>query len=70
VGSPPNAWLQQQRITRARQLLEASALPLADLAAQCGYESPETFRAAFRRCVGVAPASYRARFSRTAGAAA
>jgi AraC family transcriptional regulator, transcriptional activator FtrA len=70
VGSPPNTWLQQQRITRARQLLEASALPLADLAAQCGYESPETFRAAFRRCVGVAPASYRARFSRTAGVAA
>jgi AraC family transcriptional regulator, transcriptional activator FtrA len=66
VGAPPNAWLQQQRIARARQLLEASALPLADLASQCGYESPETFRAAFRRCVGVAPASYRARFSRTA----
>lgn len=65
VGMPPNSWLQQQRIARARQLLEASALPLPELAAQCGYESPETFRAAFRRFVGVAPASYRARFSRS-----
>ncbi len=63
MGMPPHSWLQQQRVAQARQLLETSALPLPELAAQCGYESPETFRAAFRRFVGVAPAAYRARFT-------
>jgi AraC family transcriptional regulator, transcriptional activator FtrA len=64
AGMPPNAWLQQQRIARARQLLETEAAMSADdIAAQCGYQSIETFRAAFRRHVGVAPAAYRARFA-------
>jgi AraC family transcriptional regulator, transcriptional activator FtrA len=62
AGMTPNAWLQQERIARARRLLEQHGLPLADVASQCGYESPETFRAAFRRLVGVAPAAYRTRF--------
>jgi AraC family transcriptional regulator, transcriptional activator FtrA len=64
AGMAPNAWLQQQRIARARQLLETQdAMALDDVAAQCGYESIETFRVAFRRTVGVAPATYRARFA-------
>ncbi|MBL8325904.1 MAG: helix-turn-helix domain-containing protein [Rubrivivax sp.] len=64
AGMPPLAWLQQQRIARACQLLEAHpAMGTADIAMQCGYESMETFRAAFRRVVGVAPATYRARFA-------
>jgi len=64
AGMPPHAWLQQQRIARAQQLLETrAAMPIDDIATQCGYESVETFRAAFRRTVGVAPATYRARFA-------
>ncbi len=64
AGMAPHAWLQQQRIARARQLLETRAtLTLDDVAGQCGYESMETFRAAFKRLVGVAPAAYRARFA-------
>ncbi len=64
AGTPPYTWLQQQRIGRARQLLETKAsMTLDDVAAQCGYESLETFRAAFRRVAGVAPAAYRARFA-------
>jgi AraC family transcriptional activator FtrA len=64
AGMAPQTWLQQQRIVRARQLLEdAPAMALDDIASQCGYASVETFRAAFRRVVGVAPAAYRARFS-------
>jgi AraC family transcriptional activator FtrA len=66
AGMPPLAWLQQQRIARARQLLEVHpAMRTTDIATQCGYESMETFRAAFRRVVGVAPATYRARFAAT-----
>jgi AraC family transcriptional regulator, transcriptional activator FtrA len=64
AGVPPKTWLQQQRIARARRLLEARASMSADdIALQCGYASIETFRAAFRRIVGVAPATYRARFA-------
>ncbi|MBL8343480.1 MAG: helix-turn-helix domain-containing protein [Rubrivivax sp.] len=64
AGMPPLAWLQQQRMARARQLMEAQpAMGTGDIATQCGYESMETFRAAFRRVVGVAPATYRARFA-------
>lgn len=64
AGMPPLAWLQQQRVARARELFEARpALATAEVAAACGYESVETFRAAFRRIAGVAPAAYRARFA-------
>jgi AraC family transcriptional regulator, transcriptional activator FtrA len=64
TGMPPQSWLQQQRIVRARQLLEgAHDGSIDDVASQCGYASLETFLAAFRRVVGVAPAAYRARFA-------
>jgi AraC family transcriptional activator FtrA len=62
VGTTPLAWLQRERIGRARELLEGTALPLAHIAERCGYASAETFRAAFRRQVGVPPGAYRARF--------
>jgi AraC family transcriptional activator FtrA len=62
TGAGPAAWLQQERMSRARELLESGTLSLADISAQCGYQSLETFRVAFRRSVGTSPAAYRARF--------
>jgi AraC family transcriptional regulator, transcriptional activator FtrA len=62
TGLNPIAWLQRQRMFRAQELLEASNLSLGDVSVQCGYESLETFRVAFRRVVGTSPAAYRARF--------
>lgn len=62
TGSTPKAWLQRLRIARARELYETSALDLEAISAACGFASPETFRAAFRREVGVSPAVYRRRF--------
>ncbi|BAM92857.1 putative helix-turn-helix, AraC-type transcriptional regulator [Bradyrhizobium oligotrophicum S58] len=62
TGSSPAAWLQQERMARARELLENATLSLADVSAQCGYQSLETFRVAFRRSVGTSPAAYRSRF--------
>ncbi|CCD91334.1 putative Helix-turn-helix, AraC-type transcriptional regulator [Bradyrhizobium sp. ORS 375] len=66
TGAGPAAWLQQERMSRARELLESGTMPLADISEQCGYQSLETFRVAFRRSVGTSPASYRARFRRSA----
>jgi AraC family transcriptional activator FtrA len=68
VGGSPLAWLQRERMARARELLESTAMPVAQVAGQCGYGSPETFRAAFRRIVGVPPGAYRERFGRGADA--
>ncbi|MBM3645369.1 MAG: transcriptional regulator FtrA [Alphaproteobacteria bacterium] len=64
LGAPPRRWLEGERIARARGLLESTPLALADVARQCGYRSPETFRVAFRRVVGTGPAAWRDRFTR------
>jgi AraC family transcriptional activator FtrA len=63
LGMTPAAWLARERIAKARELLEASALPIDEVGARCGYESPETFRVAFKRIAGVAPGTYRQRFA-------
>jgi AraC family transcriptional regulator, transcriptional activator FtrA len=68
MGMSPFAWLQRERMFRARELLEAASLSLTDVSAQCGYESLETFRVAFRRVVGTSPAAYRARFRSSSAA--
>lgn len=62
TGMSPKAWLERERLTRAQDLLENTAMPLDEVGAQCGYASPETFRIAFRRVLGTAPGAYRARF--------
>ncbi|MGR3782366.1 MAG: transcriptional regulator FtrA [Albimonas sp.] len=67
AGLSPRDWLAAERAARAQDLLEATDLPLDAVAERCGYASPETFRAAFRRAVGAPPAAWRARFTRRAG---
>ncbi len=47
----------------AGELLESTRLPHSAIAQQCGFDSPETFRVAFRRQLGIAPGAYRQRFS-------
>lgn len=58
-GLPPAAWIALQRIERARALLRTTALPLAQVAAQCGYANASHFSHRFREAVGVAPMVYR-----------
>lgn len=62
MGMSPVAWLQNERIARARALLESGDMALAEIAQRCGYDSTETFRAAFKRVTSVSPAHYRKRF--------
>ncbi|MFM9941076.1 MAG: transcriptional regulator FtrA [Hyphomicrobiaceae bacterium] len=63
MAMTPTAWLQRERMFRAQELLETSAASLDAISAQCGYQSLETFRVAFKRVVGTTPAAYRARFA-------
>ena len=62
TGSSPREWLRQERIRHAQVLLEQGTLPLARVGEACGFRSPETFRAAFRRELGVSPSRYAERF--------
>jgi AraC family transcriptional activator FtrA len=62
TGLSPGAWLLAERLRRARDLLEASALPIDDVAAVCGFGTAATMRHHFRRDMGTSPALYRSSF--------
>lgn len=62
TGTSPGEWLVAERMAHARELLEASALSIEDVAAACGYATAASLRHHFRARFGVAPASYRRRF--------
>ncbi|UZE23805.1 transcriptional regulator FtrA [Pseudomonas sp. B21-056] len=62
TGLSPKAWLQQERLNRARELLETTDQSATGIAQACGYRSVESFRAAFRNAVGLPPSAYRERF--------
>lgn len=63
TGAPPARWIAEQRIQRARELLEQTRLPVEESAAQCGYETVAGFRARFQAVTGLGPRAYRAFFS-------
>lgn len=65
TGTTPARWLAQQRIARARVLLEESDLSVEQIASRTGFSSASLLRHHFTREVGVAPLTYRRRFART-----
>jgi transcriptional regulator GlxA family with amidase domain len=62
VGVTPAAYVETVRVERAVELLQTTAVGSEQIAAACGFGTPETFRRAFRRRLGVSPSEYRARF--------
>ncbi|PCE23497.1 AraC family transcriptional regulator [Paraburkholderia acidicola] len=58
-GLPPHAWIAQLRLERARTLLRTTGLPLASVAAHCGYANASHFSHRFREAFGVAPVVFR-----------
>ena len=68
VGASPGKWLTQQRLSRARQLLEASDLSIDQIAAQVGFATAASLRQHLHAAIGVSPLTYRRTFR--AGAAA
>ena len=67
TGTTPIKWLNAQRIGRARELLEASTLPVEDVGEASGLGAPANFRRHFIRATGVTPSAYRRTFSGRAG---
>ncbi|MFE4859635.1 GlxA family transcriptional regulator [Streptomyces sp. NPDC056670] len=68
-GVSPLQWLLHQRIERAKELLETTALPMDRVAGASGLGSADSLRAHLVRRTGLTPTAYRATFSRLAAAA-
>lgn len=56
---PPNQYLIQLRLEKARELLAYSTMPIRSVARECGYRDSSFFAREFRRYAGEAPRSYR-----------
>jgi AraC family transcriptional activator FtrA len=69
VGATPMRWVATERITAAKELLEATDLTIDRISFEVGYGAPVTFRMAFTREVGISPSSYRSQFATSLGPA-
>lgn len=63
TGATPIKWLTEQRVLRARELLESGTLPVEQVARECGLGAAANFRRHFSMTVGVSPSSYRRTFT-------
>ena len=62
LDTPPLAYLQQERIARAKTLLATSALAIEQIMERIGYSDASSFRKLFRQHTGLTPNDYRERF--------
>ncbi|MFF9691332.1 GlxA family transcriptional regulator [Streptomyces sp. NPDC014623] len=62
VGMSPGRWLIQQRVARARHLLESTDFPVDDIAAQVGFGTGASLRQHLHTAIGVTPLAYRRTF--------
>jgi transcriptional regulator GlxA family with amidase domain len=63
TGSSPYAWLLDQRIALAQDLLADPDLTIEAIAERAGFDGAGMLRRHFQRVVGCAPSAYRARRS-------
>ncbi|MFD4479099.1 GlxA family transcriptional regulator [Streptomyces sp. NPDC058471] len=68
TGTSPGRWLIQQRVHRARHLLESSDLSIDRIAAEVGFATGTSLRQHLQAAIGVSPQMYRKTFQ--AGVAA
>lgn len=58
TGRSVGAWARGVRLERAKELLAAGGMPVADVARACGYASAASFTEAFHAAVGTAPGAW------------
>jgi AraC family transcriptional regulator len=61
MGATPHAFVLQQRVERARALLERTGTSLLDIAAICGFADQPHLTREFKKRIGVPPGRYRSR---------
>ncbi len=59
TGIPPHRWLTQQRVQRAKELLQDPGQELADIALLCGFVDQSHFTRVFSRNEGHSPGRWR-----------
>ena len=62
TGLPPMRWLTLQRVLEARRLLEATDLPVDDIAQRCGLGTAANLRLHLHREAATTPTAYRRAF--------
>ncbi|MFC9678632.1 GlxA family transcriptional regulator [Streptomyces sp. NPDC056948] len=62
VGLSPGRWLIQQRVVRARHLLESSDLSVDQIAGRVGFATGASLRQHLHAAIGVSPQAYRRTF--------
>jgi transcriptional regulator GlxA family with amidase domain len=67
VGQSPGRWLIQQRVARARHLLESSDLSVDQIAGRVGFATGASLRQHLHAAIGVSPQAYRRTFLAMAG---
>jgi transcriptional regulator GlxA family with amidase domain len=65
AGMSPGRWLTQQRVARARHLLESSDLPVDRIAGEVGFATAASLRQHLHAAIGVSPLAYRRTFQAT-----
>ncbi|MEU6442363.1 helix-turn-helix domain-containing protein [Streptomyces sp. NPDC047046] len=65
TGLSPGRWLTQQRLRRARRLLESSDLPVERVAHEVGFATATSLRRHLAAEAGVTPSTYRRTFRAT-----
>ncbi|GGW14941.1 AraC family transcriptional regulator [Streptomyces capoamus] len=62
VGVSPGQWLTQQRVERARHLLESTDLSMDQVARDAGFGTAQSMRQHLQATLGVTPTAYRRTF--------
>ncbi len=62
VGISPGQWLTQQRVERARHLLESTGLSVDQVARDAGFGTAQSMRQHLQQALGVTPTAYRRTF--------
>jgi len=62
TGTTPLQWLLTQRVLEARRLLEATDLPVEEIAWRVGFATAASLRDHFRRATATTPTAYRRSF--------
>ncbi|MDE6888602.1 MAG: AraC family ligand binding domain-containing protein [Eubacterium sp.] len=65
VQMSPQQFLTQFRISRAKELLSTTTLPVEHIASSCGYQNALVFSKAFKRSIGCTPTVYRTQHRNT-----
>lgn len=60
-GTTPTTWVNTRRVEHAARLLESTALPVTEIAAESGFENLAYFHRLFRSRHGTTPRHYRLR---------